>query len=307
MDRRLTFVIVLFLSVATPRGNPLQKSISYVSNLYSIQNTIPTKEQYCSNLLHFNNVYYTLEVQRNISGMPADMSVHWKTGNVFYTLISDSMRMSLQVLHDNGDVETVKTSGLGQSSAVDNINDIIYLATDNGIYKYDDKTKTAELYTAAKEDVMYIAVGDRGATIYIATWPQNRVHRITNNGTKQETFPPIPNGHGLTVDTNDNIYFVAAKTTYVLKNGETVPTKINGLPDNIVTAGVAVGASGNVYVMDQNSDLYQLDPQNADARYTGSFTVNGVNSFAMDASDNILIGVKDSILKFIAHDTNPCQ
>ncbi|CAG4974924.1 unnamed protein product [Colias eurytheme] len=263
------------------------------------------KEQFCANLKHFNNFYYSFEEQRNVTGTPADMSIHWKTGNVFYTLISDEMKMSLQVLHPSSESETLKVAGLGQSTCIDNLNDIVYLATDNGVYKYKDDG-SIELYTALGEDVMYIAVTSDGMTMYIATWPQNRVHKITNDGQKQETFAAIPNGHGLTIDPRNNMYFVATKTSYVLRNGQSIPIKIKGLPSDRMT-GVFVSRSDEVFAMDENSNFYRIDADNASAQHLGTFNVSGVNTFALDSADNVFIGVKGGILKFIAHETSPCS
>lgn len=261
--------------------------------------------QFCSNLIHFNNFYYSKDDPILVPGTPADMSVHWKTGNVFYTLISDEMKMSLQVLRPSGEIETLKVSGLGQSTTVDNLNDIVYLATDNGVYKYKDDG-SIELYTALGEDVMYLTVSNDGNTMFIATWPQNRVQKVTNEGQKQESFSSIPNGHGLTMDTRNNIFFAATKTSYVLKNGHNIPIKIKGLPDERMT-NVFVSRSDEIYVMDENGNLYSVDAENASAKHLGTFNVTGVNTFGMDSSDNILIGVKGRIMKFTAYEDNPCS
>lgn len=263
-----------------------------------------SRDTFCANLLNFNNFHYALEETRNVTGIPADMSIHWKTEKVFFTLISDEMKMSLQVMHPSGEFEIIKVAGLGQSTCVDNLNDIVYLATDNGVYKYKDDN-SIELYTALGEDVMYIAVNSDGSAMYIATWPQNRVHKITNEGQKQEPFSAIPNGHGLTVDPRNNLYFVATKTSYILKNGNTVPIKIKGLPSDKMT-GVFVSRSDEVYAMDENSNLYVVDPENTSAKHLGSFGVSGVNSFAMDSADNVLVGVKGAILKFNAYEKTSC-
>ncbi|XP_047541157.1 uncharacterized protein LOC125074024 [Vanessa atalanta] len=263
------------------------------------------RDVFCANLINFNDFYYSMDEPKNITGIPADMTVHWKTGKVFYTLISDEMKMNLQVLHPSGETETIKVAGLGQSTTVDNLNDIVYLATDNGIYKYKDDG-SIELYTALGEDVMYITVSSDGSTMYIATWPQNRVHKITNDGQKQETFSPIPNGHGLTVDTRNNIFFAATKTSYVLKAGQSVPIKIKGLPSERMT-GVFVSRSDEIFAMDESSNLYSIDAENASAKHLGTFNVSGVNTFALDSADNVLIGVKNGILKFLAYEKNPCS
>ncbi|CAH2226518.1 jg15744, partial [Pararge aegeria aegeria] len=222
------------------------------------------KAKFCSNLLHFNKFYYSAGETKAIDGFPADMSVHWKTGNVFYTLINNEMKMNLQILHPSGEAETIKVAGLGQSTTVDNLNDIVYLATDNGVYKYKEDG-AIELYTALGEDVMYVTISNDGSVMYIATWPQNRVQKITNDGQKQETFSAIPNGHGLTIDPRNNIFFIATKTSYVLKYGQTIPIKIKELPSERMT-GVFISRSDEVFAMDEDSNLYTIDAENASAK-----------------------------------------
>lgn len=264
------------------------------------------KTYHCNHLVKVNDLYYALDEQKNITGIPADISIHWKSGNIYFTLITDTMKMTLHILRPSGELENIKVAGLGQSTAVDNLNDIVYLATDNGIYKYDDGRGTLELYTALGEDVMYMGVNGDGESLYIATWPQNRVHVITNDGEKQEMFSNIPDGHGLTVDPRNNIYFVASKTPYILKSREDKPIKIKGLPRD-KASGIFVSRSDIVYAMDEDSNLYVIDSENAKATKLGSFSIqSSVNSFAMDTNDNILIGVKDAIMKFNVYEASPC-
>ncbi|CAH0718535.1 unnamed protein product, partial [Brenthis ino] len=261
--------------------------------------------QFCSNLIHFNNYFYSLHEPIQVSGMPADMRIQFSFPcNIFYTLINDEMKMSLQVRHFSGEIETLKVPGLGQSTTVDNLNNIVYLATDNGVYKYKEDG-SIELYTALGEDVMYLTVSTDGTTMYIATWPQNRVQKVTNDGQKLETFPSIPNGHGITVDTRNNIFFVAEKTSYVLKNDQNVAIKIKGLPSERIINFFVSRADG-IYAMDENSNLYSIDAENASARHLGTFNVTGVNTFGMDSAANVLIGVKGRIIRFNAYEHNPC-
>lgn len=289
-------VIIILSITSTITANPVMTRQSLEKQLKS--------DQICQKLIHMNNYYYHMVTVKNVTGIPADMSVNWKTGNVFYTLISEEMKMSLVVLHPSGESETIKVAGLGQSTSVDNLNDIVYLATDNGVYKYKEDG-SIELYAALGEDVMYIALTSDGTAMYIATWPQNRVHKIVNDGQKQEMFAPIPNGHGLTVDTRNNIYFVATKTSYILKNGYSIPIKIKGLPSDKMT-GVFVSRSDDVFAMDENSSMYIVDSENASARFLGSFNVTGVNTFALDSADNVLVGIKNAIIRFNAMEKNPC-
>ncbi|XP_063543294.1 uncharacterized protein LOC134751759 [Cydia strobilella] len=252
-----------------------------------------------------NNYYYVKGAPINLTGIPSDFSVHWRSGRVFFTLISDDyLTMRVQVLKGN-QVNTIKMEVVGQSTTVDNYNDIVYVATDNGVYIY-NVDGTLEHYAAAGEDVMYVAVSKDGTNMYIATWPQNRVHLISNNGQKQETFSLIPNGHDLRIDPSNNVYFVAAKTSYVLQAENTIPIRIKGLPTNNMT-GIFVNRSDKTYAMDESGNMYKIDPDNAKAILLGSFHINGVNAFALDAFDNVLIGVNGAILKYNKMENSPCS
>ncbi|XP_053620920.1 uncharacterized protein LOC128681215 [Plodia interpunctella] len=261
----------------------------------------------CTELLVLNGVYAFKEKNAILNGIPADIRIHWKTDSIYFTLVSSEMKMSLQTLRSSGDIETIKVAGLGQTSTVDNLNDIVYLGTDNGVYKYKEDG-SVEHYTALGEDVMYIAVNNDGSAMYIATWPQNRVYKINNDSQSLERFMYITNGHGLTIDTRNNMFFVdvATETLYVLKNGEHVPAKLKGLRDDKMI-NVFVSRSDVVYAMDDNSNLYVIDIENEVARYLRTFNISGVNTFGLDSSDNVFIGCKGVIYKFYMYEKNPCN
>ncbi|KAM3969036.1 uncharacterized protein ACR2FA_003392 [Aphomia sociella] len=295
---KLLILALLSVIITTIEANPVMTRKSLMHQEF--------RGTMCSKLLTLNGVYAFMEQLSNISGIPSDMKVHWKTGNIFYTLVSNEMKMSLQVLRTSGEIETIKVAGLGQSTTVDNLNDIVYLATDNGVYKYKDDG-SIELFTALGEDVMYLAVTSDGTSMYVATWPQNRVHKINYETQMLETFSAITNGHGLTIDTRNNIFFVdvATEILYVLKNGDTVPIKIKGLhTDKMIN--VFVSRSDAVYAMDESSNYYVIDVENETANHLRNFNVTGVNTFAMDSSDNVIIGIKGGILKYYIYEKNPC-
>ncbi|XP_063370613.1 uncharacterized protein LOC134658894 [Cydia amplana] len=274
-------------------------------NAIAVRQRLTQEECDDMDIRKINNYYYVKAAPINLTGIPSDFSVHWRSGRVFFTLISDDyLTMRVQVLKGN-QVNTIKMDVVGQSTTVDNVNDIVYVATDNGVYKY-NVDGSLEHYAATGEDVMYVAVSIDGTNMYIATYPQNRVQLISNKGQKQETFSLIPNGHDLRTDTSNNLYFVAAKTSYVLQANHTIPIRIKGLPTNNMT-GIFVNRSDKVYAMDETGNMYKIDPENAKATLLGSFHVNGVNAFALDAFDNVLIGVHGAILKYNKMDNSPCS
>jgi hypothetical protein len=93
----------------------------------------------------------------------------------------------------------------------------------------------------------------------------------------------IKNQFSLAVDSKDNIYFVLSDKLFVLKHGETTPTKINGIKDNIKS--LAVDSNDNLFIA-TNKGLYNL--------VYGATTptkIDGINDFiyslAVDNSNNI--------------------
>lgn len=287
-------ILPLLLLLQTALSDPLSRA----------QTPDDMRDQ-CSKLLKINGNYFLLDETRNVSGVPADMNVHWRTGDLYFTLISEEMKMSLQVIKKRSGIQkTIRLAGVGQSTAIDNVNDAIYLATDNGVYKLNEDG-SVKLYAGLGEDVMYVTLTADGSVMYIATYPQNRVHKITKNGKKLETFSAIPNGHGLTVDPRGNIYFIATKTPYVLQAGQSMAVKIKGLPNDKII-GIYISKSDEVFAMDEDSHWYHVHGETASSSYVGSFGVSDVNTFALDEADNVFIGVNGAVMKFQLYETDPC-
>lgn len=293
MENLLKYIISLALATTVKTVNTVPVPANSTNN-----------NSTCSNNTHnVNHKYYTIDKEIKISGIPADMSVLWKTGDIYFTSVVQ-MKMGLYQLKPTGEIIPLKVEGTGQTTACDNTNNVVYLGSDKGVFKYHDNG-TISLYTGKDEDVMYLAVTEDGGTMYLATFPQNRVTKITNHGTWYRRFHQIPNGKNIAVDHSGNIYFVATKITYVLKNGEKIPIKIEGLPDDEIVA-IFVAKTKEVYAMDQTSALYLIDGDNAKAKSLGSFGVDKVNSFALDANNNVLIGVQDFIYRYKGYNKKPC-
>ncbi|KAI5639731.1 hypothetical protein NE865_07808 [Phthorimaea operculella] len=256
-------------------------------------------------LYNVSNNWYALKEKIPILGIPVELAVHWKSRKIFFTLISQDMTMNLQVLQPSGKLETIDVPGIGQSTAVDNINNVVYLATDNGVYKYNEDGGI-EPFAALGEDVMHIALGNAGAILYIAIGPQFKVHSIVHYGDIPSASLLIPNGDGLVIDLRDNKYFIDSMTAYILKSDTMRPVKIRNLPNDMQT-GFFISTSYDVYAMDENSNLYLIDSESIIAEHLGSFNVTGVYTFALDSENNVIIGVKDAILKFKQFEKNPCD
>ncbi|RUO85986.1 hypothetical protein D9R21_05700, partial [Spiroplasma endosymbiont of Megaselia nigra] len=68
------------------------------------------------------------------------------------------------------------------------------------------------------------------------------------NGIGKSIFYPA-------VDSKDNIYFGTHNGAFVLKHGESTPTKIDGIKDNI--SSLAIDSKDNIFIA-TNKGLYKL-------------------------------------------------
>ncbi|AXF97213.1 ligand-binding sensor domain-containing protein [Spiroplasma phoeniceum] len=107
----------------------------------------------------------------------------------------------------------------------------------------------------------------------------------------------------MTIDTKDNVYFSVIYGAFVLKRGETTPTKINGIDDSVYS--ISVDNKDNVY-FGTNNGAYKLS--------AGSDTptkINGINnvvkSIVVDSNDNIYFGTDSGAFVLKHGETTPTK
>ncbi|QIA71757.1 adhesin (plasmid) [Spiroplasma citri] len=107
----------------------------------------------------------------------------------------------------------------------------------------------------------------------------------------------------MTIDSKDNIYFsVFANGAFVLKQGETTPTKINGI--NNVVNSLAVDSNDNIYFGTANGAFVLKQGETTPTKING---ITGSKNIAVDNKDNIYFGTNKGIYKLIVGSTTPTK
>ncbi|CAG9790011.1 unnamed protein product [Diatraea saccharalis] len=106
----------------------------------------------------------------------------------------------------------------------------VYLAASDGIYLYNDKTNGAEKYGTVNEDIVGIEVENSTGVIYILT-NNNKVYKVTEEGTVKEQLSEIQNAKQITVDYAGNLFYVDTEDQVYVYTEDGVK-KIEGIPSH---------------------------------------------------------------------------
>ncbi|AXF97232.1 ligand-binding sensor domain-containing protein [Spiroplasma phoeniceum] len=107
----------------------------------------------------------------------------------------------------------------------------------------------------------------------------------------------------ITIDKDNNIYFGTFAGAFVLKRGETTPTKINEI--NNVCNSIVIDKNNNIY-FGTNSGLFVL--KRGETTPTKINEINNVcNSIVIDKNNNIYFGAKDGAYKLSAGSDTPTK
>ncbi|XP_011554234.3 uncharacterized protein LOC105385541 [Plutella xylostella] len=271
----------------------------------------------CPGFLKFKNNFYIFERNITIDGIPADINVHFKTGDIYYTIVKPDMTMNVERWHGDGSetIEEFSVQGLGvvrafQTVNIDNKNDRIYTGTNNGYYQViiiKDGTVDYKYLGGDDHDIMYLTPIFKDSML-LGTHPGDRMF-ISTGPKATVKFDVITKGRDLKTDVRNNIYFSIDRTPYVLRfmnrtqNYSSVPITIRKLPRGKL-AFFIIDKDGEVYILDEDAKLFFL-VNGEFPTFLGTFNQKEVNGFAMDQHKNVYIGVLNAIMKFAAYEKCP--
>nr|CAC10363.1 putative adhesin P89 [Spiroplasma citri] len=173
--------------------------------------------------------------------------------------------------------------------------DNIYFGTTYGIYVLNAGSDTATKINDI-DNVVSLAV-DSKDNIYIGTQTAYGTSQIfqSTNGIISLVLNWNENNSAvwsLTIDSNDNIYIGTSEGAFVLKQGKTTPTKINGI--NNVVNSIAVDSNDNIYFGTANGAFVLKQGETTPTKIDG---ISGaIKSLVVDKyNNNIYIGTDNGI------------
>jgi predicted RNase H-like HicB family nuclease len=111
----------------------------------------------------------------------------------------------------------------------------------------------------------------------------------------------------MTIDSKDNIYFGKfQKGVYVLKQGETIPTKIDGISNNIQS--IAVDSKDNIYFGMYQDGVYVLKQgETIPTKIDGIETIRSIADIKFDKNNTIYFGTDNGVYVLKQGETIPTK
>ncbi|XP_050675975.1 uncharacterized protein LOC126972916 [Leptidea sinapis] len=217
----------------------------------------------CSHI--FNDRNYTKSAILTIKGLPTNLVYNPKSKDLLFTLI-DLETLQNQEVQTKMDQyvlrygEPIKIDNInGQSAAVDVKNNIVYIASDNGLNIL-NKTDRA-IHIGYKDDIVQIFKPQNSDDIYAVLFPDNEVYKLDLINEEKERIENIPCAFIIAIDDNGNIFYECeAKYVKVLLKGFQESIEFVGLPKNSARA-VSMDDNNRV-ILASNDGLYWLKPDN---------------------------------------------
>lgn len=177
----------------------------------------------------------------------------------------------------------------GFAQAVDNTNNIIYIGGDNGIYKYDPATDTADLYAANNSNIWLLHF--HGDLYYAAAHPEEIVHVVKNG----ESFKVKGLDHMkidmFAIDKDDDLFYSNETGLYGQRKGAK-DADLYKLYDDASTRGLTTDKNGvvhscmvdGIYVV--NKDAKRLDK---------IIEMNDIFGIAFDRDNNLIYSDENNV------------
>lgn len=219
---------------------------------------------YTENCSIFDGEKYSKKSILTIKGLPTNLVINPINKDLLFTLIdieslqSDDVQTKMdQYLMRDG--EPIKIDNInGQASAVDVENNMVYIATDDGLSVL-NKTNKANFIGFKGDDITQLFKPASNDKLYAVLYPDSEVYVIdlaTNEKTRLEN---VPCAFIIAVDEKENVFYECdSKYVKMLLKGFQEPIEFVGLPKNSARA-IAIDPHGRI-VLAANDGLYWLRP-----------------------------------------------
>lgn len=259
--------------------------------------------------IKIGNEFYKRQLIATIDGYPTGMVIDPRTDHIFFILHKRNYTKGIHLLkHGSLGIKELPVSDelLGQCVAIDTVNNVIYIGTNQGIVTYDySRTEITAERPIGDDDVRNIFIDKTDGQMYIATGSNHEIFRFMNGSAAVKRYEKIPKAYSFILDNKGNafyeyidgrLYFFSVDLYEPIQyKGFTRELKYILQLNNNDEAIVAVKGS-----------LFRLFTKSILPVKIGQlgFKITGL---AFDHKNNIIIGTKGKIYRYKPIDTNdPC-
>ncbi|XP_069363401.1 uncharacterized protein [Maniola hyperantus] len=219
---------------------------------------------YTENCSIFDGEKYSKRSILTIKGLPTNLEVNPNNKDLLFTLIdieslqSDDVqtKMDQYILREG---EPIKVDNVnGQAAAIDAENNMVYIATDDGLSVL-NKTNKANFIGFKGDDITQLFKPASNNKLYAVLYPDSEVYAIDLVTNEKSRVENVPCAFILAVDKKENVFYECeSKYIKMLLKGFQEAIEFVGIPKNSARA-IAIDPHGRA-ILAANDGLYWLRP-----------------------------------------------
>ncbi|XP_037292495.1 uncharacterized protein LOC115451635 [Manduca sexta] len=267
-----------------------------------------TKPEKCEQI-KIGNEFYKRQLIATIDGYPTGMTIDPRTENIFFILHKRNYTKGIHILkHGSLGVKELPLSDdvIGQCVAVDTVNNLIYIGTNQGLVTYDNSRAeiTAER-PMGDDDVRNIFIDKIDNQMYITTGSNHEIFKFMNGSAAVKRYDKIPKAYSFVLDSKGNAFYEYVDgRLYFFSIDLYEPVQYKGFTRELKYI-LQLNNSDEAIVAVKGS-LYRLFTKSILPVKLGQlgFRITGM---VFDNKNNIIIGTKGKIYRYKPIDGNdPC-
>ena len=251
--------------------------------------------------LRIRGNYYQKEVLKNNVQNPYQLAIDYNTETLFYSYSARENYALFKTASLNLQTGvSTKVFGIrgGFANAVDNINQIVYMGGEDGIYAYDYNTDSAISLNIKNDENIWQMFYDDDDGLYFTTYPDEQVYLYTNDEVFKVSELEEVRVMLIAVDRNNNLLYFNSSGVFMYETDERKYTYLS----DVVANGVTSDIDGNIVF----STAYGINYFNDTLKQIVSVvTIGNIYGVAIPQDGNIIYATENSIIK-IKPSTIPC-
>lgn len=253
--------------------------------------------------------YFKRQLIASIDGYPTGIVIDSRTDNIFFILHKRNYTKGIYLLkHGSLGIKELPVSDdmLGQCVGIDEINNVIYIGTNQGLVTYDyARAEITAERPIGDDDIRNIFIDKTDNEMYITTGSNHEIFTFVNGSAAVKRFDKIPRAYSFILDGMGNVFYEYVDgRMYFFATDYYEPVQYKGFTRELkyilqmnVNGEAIVAVKGSMFKLTTKSMLPQKIAQLG-------FKITGM---AFDTKNNILVGTKGKIYKYKPIDSNdPC-
>jgi hypothetical protein len=258
------------------------------------------KEPTCDGVI-VNGVYHEKDIIKEDLDRPYMLDVDYSTNTLYFSYSmkqDDDVFRTAKIELDSKEFSEIDIiNGFAQS--VDEENNDVYIGSNDGIYKYDHDTNTAEFIGQRGSDIWTIFYKD---VLYYSEFPSQFLYTLINGTVVRFKDLEDTKVDHFIIDNEDVMFYTNSSGLYSQKMGTKDAIFYEEFP-NVGPRGITTDKNGNVYICLRDG-IYAVDKKDTSLKKT--VDVDDCFGLAFDKDDRIIYADWKSIIRLKPNKKKTC-